>query len=390
MYITRRLSEYRRNPSELTQPPPEGPSSGVLVIHDQHSQIQSTCCFGSCEVVEGNHSGLPLTQNLKLAVLFNSGGDDSTNDPIVFIPVLDKPLSSNCYYAIRRRGKHSGEASTSAKEKDIVSCCLCLTQVPEAKPKQLDPYDTYQQFEIHQKKPSSRYYHATSVAPDGVPPWFLKKKEWTVSYSRSQEFEPRDDAKGLNKEPRSELPALGASVVVGKWYVPFIFVKEKDAKDQIKRSVYYSLTLEQRWEEVFSHENDKSENHDVVVDVEVEVEDEVVKLGGQEITRGVNENGFVWFGVGDRKIGLRSVVVERMKWEEERFGWRSKGEQERAMVVKRLEEKPKDGSFWKSYHCYVLIESFVLKRMDESLVLTYEFRHVDKVKSKWSKLIGAT
>ncbi|CAF2258815.1 BnaA08g24240D [Brassica napus] len=388
MYITRRLSEYRRYPSELTQPPPEGPSSGVLVIHDQHSQIQSTCCFGSCEVVECNHSGLPLTQNLKLAVLFNSGGDDSTNDPIVFIPVLDKPLSSNCYYAIRRRGKYSGEASTSAKEEDIVSCCLCLTQVPEAKPKQLDPYDTYQQFEIHQKKPSSRYYHATSVAPDGVPPWFLKKKEWTVSYSRSQEFELRDDGKGLNKELRSELPALGASVVVGKWYVPFIFVKEKDAKDQIKRSVYYSLTLEQRWEEVFSHENDKSENHDVVVDVEVE--DEVVKLGGQEITRGVNENGFVWFGVGDRKIGLRSVVVERMKWEEERFGWRSKGEQERAMVVKRLEEKPKDGSFWKSYHCYVLIESFVLKRMDESLVLTYEFRHADKLKSKWSELVGAT
>ncbi|KAJ4904538.1 hypothetical protein Rs2_18489 [Raphanus sativus] len=302
MYITRRLSEYRRNPSELTQPPPEGPSSGVLVIHDQHSQILSS-----------------------YVLLWLVGGDDSTNDPIMFIPVLDKPMSSNCYYAIRRRGKHSGEASTSAKEEDIVSCCLCLTQVPEAKPKQLDPYDIYQQFEIHQKKPSSRYYHGTSVAPDGVPPWFLKKKEWTVVYS--------------------------------EWYVPFIFVKERDAKDQIKRSVYYSMTLEQRWEEVFFHENDKSENHDVVVDVEVE--DKVVKLEGQETTR------------------------------EERFGWTSKVDQERAMVVKRL-EKPKDGSFWKSYHCYVLIESFVLKRMDESLVLTYEFRHVDKVKSKWSKLVGAT
>lgn len=126
MYITRRLSEYRRNPSELTQPPPEGPSSGVLVIHDQHSQIQSTCCFGSCEVVECNHSGLPLTQNLKLAVLFNSGGDDSTNDPIVFIPVLDKPLSSNCYYAIRRRGKYSGYDFYSSKSEKVESWIFFL------------------------------------------------------------------------------------------------------------------------------------------------------------------------------------------------------------------------------------------------------------------------
>lgn len=233
---------------------------------------------------------------------------------------------------------------------------------------------------IHQKKPSSRYYHATSVAPDGVPPWFLQKKEWTVDYSRFQDFELRDDAKGLNKELRSELPGLGMSIEVGKWYVPFMFVNERDVKDQFKRSMYYSLTLEQRWEEIFSYENEESENYDVVVDVEVETE--VVKLEGKEIERGVEANGFVWFGVGDKKIGLGSVVVERMKWEEERFGWTCKGYQERAMSVRRL-EKSEDGCFWKSYHCYVLIESFVLKRMDDCLVLTYEFTHVDKLKSKW-------
>ncbi|CAH2037918.1 unnamed protein product [Thlaspi arvense] len=369
--------KYQRKPSELTQPPPDGPSSGILVIHDQ-APILTTRCFGSYVVVDSSVSGLPFPQNFKLAVSFNSGGDDSTRDPIVFIPVLDKPLSSNCYYAIRRRGKHSGEASASAKEEDLVSWCCCITQVREAKPRQLDPYDTYQQFEIHQKKPSSRYYHATSVAPDGVPPMFLKKKEWSVEYSRSQEFELRDDAKGLNTELRSELPALGTRIVVGKWYVPFVFVKERDPKDQIKTSMYYSMTLEQRWEEVFSCENDKSEDFDVVVDVEVK--DEAVKLEGQEMGRGVDANGFVWFGVGDKKVGLGSLVVERMKWVEERFGWTGKGDQK--MAVKRL-EKPKDGSFWKSYHCYVLIESFVLKRRDESLVITYEFRHVDKVKNKW-------
>lgn len=258
--------------------------------------------------------------------------------------------------------------------------CFCSSYVPEAKSKELDPYDIYQQFMIHQKKPSSRYYYATSVAPDGVPPWFLKQKEWTVEYSRFQDFELRDDAKGLNKELRYELPDLGMSVVVGKWYIPFIFVKEREVEDQVKRSMYYSMTLEQRWEEVFSYENEKSENRDVVVDVELEAE--VVKLEGQEVARGVDRNGFVWFGVGDEKIGLGSVVVERMKWEEERFGWTSKGDQEQAMAVKRL-EKSKDDSFWRSYQCYVLIESFVLKRMDGSLVLTYEFTHFDKLKTKW-------
>ncbi|CAE5957380.1 unnamed protein product [Arabidopsis arenosa] len=380
MYITRRLSEYRRNPAELTQPPPEGPNSGILVIQDQDSKTRVTCCFSSWLVVDSSLSGLPLPQNLKLAVTFNIGGDDSTRDPVVFIPVLDKPLSSNCYYAIKRHGKHSGEASGSAKEEDKVSCCFCIRQVAEAKPKQLDPFDIYQQFEIHQKKPSSRCYYATSVAPDGVPPWFLKRKEWTVECLRSQDFKLSDDAKGLNTELRAKLPGLSMSTVVGKWYVPFIFVKERDAKDQVKNSMYYSMTLEQRWKEVFSYENDKSENCDVVVDVELDTE--VVKLEGQEIARGVEANGFVWFGVGEKKIGLGSVVVERMKWEEERFGWTGKGDKERSMTVKRL-EKSTDGSLWKRYHCYVLIESFVLKRMDKSLVITYEFTHVDKLKTKW-------
>ncbi|EFH69013.1 predicted protein [Arabidopsis lyrata subsp. lyrata] len=355
MYVTRRLSEYQRNPAELTQPPPDGPNSGILVIQDQHSQTHP-CCFGLCLVVDSFLSGLPLPQNLKLAARFNAGEDDATCDPVLFIPVLGKPLSSNSKRLLVGKRKTESPAAFAS-------------YVPEGKPKQLDPYDMYQQFMIHQKKPSSRYYYATSVAPDGVPPWFLKKNKWTVEYSRFQDFELRDDAKGLNTELRTELLGLGMSVVVGKWYVPFIFVKERDVEDQIKRSMYYSMTLEQRWEEVFSYENDKSENRDVVVDVELDTE--VVKVDGQEIARGVEANGFVWFGVGEQKIGLGSVVVERMKWEEERFGWTGKGDQERSMTVERV-EKSTYGSFWKSYHCYVLIESFVLKRMDKSLVLTYD------------------
>lgn len=274
------------------------------------------------------------------------------------------------------------EASANAKEEDRVPCFFCFSYVPEAKPQHADPYDIYQQFEIHQPKSLSRNYFATSVAPDGVPPEFLKRKYWTVEYSTSEDFGLADDAKGIYTKLRSELPSdLNTSVVVGRWYVPFIFIKERDAKDQLKSSTYYSMTLYQRWEEVYSCENAYNENREVVVNVVVETE--AMKLEGQEIgkkTRNEDENGVVWFEVADKRLGLRSVVIERMKWEEERFGWKSDSQRS---VVKRSERFNGGGSNWKSYRCYVLVESFVLQRMDESLVLTNEFKHVDKLRSKW-------
>ncbi|CAN6901983.1 unnamed protein product [Brassica oleracea] len=379
MYVTRRLSEYQRNPLELEQRPSEGPNSGVLVIQDEESRPLS--CFGLC--YGQDLKGLPFPQNAKLTVSY-SDGDDSYHDPVLFIPVLDQPLSSNCYYVIIRRGKHSGEASASAKEEDRVPCCFCFNYVPEAKPRQADPYDIYQQFEIHQRK--SYYYSATSVSPDGVPPWFLKRKNWRVGYSTSQDFGLIDDAKGINTMRRSKLPGdFNTSVVVGKWYVPFIFVKERDAKAQIKISTYYSMTLRQSWEEVYSCWKVDYNEQDREVVVDVEVESELVKLEGQVIgkeTRGVDENGVVWFEIAGRKIGLRSMVVERMKWEEERFGW-SKETDDIKSRIKRSEIFDGNAMLWQSYKCYVLVESFELKRMDGSLVLTFEFRHVDKLKSKW-------
>ncbi|AEE29024.1 hypothetical protein (DUF1262) [Arabidopsis thaliana] len=386
MYVTRRLSEYQKKPSELKLLPPEGPNSGIMVIQDEESQ--ATCCFGSC--YEGRLKGLPFPQNVKLNAAYTSGGGEHQTThltPVVFIPVLDQPLSSNLYYVLQRRGKHTGKASASATEEERVSSCFCFSYIPDAKPQEADPYDIYQQFEIHQRRSSSRYYSATSVASDGVPPNYLKRKDWWVSYSTSHDFGLRDDAKGINTKLRldSELTSLGKSIEIGKWYVPFIFVMEGDVKDQMNKSTFYSVTLQQRWEEVFFCENIGNEHFEVVVDVDVETES--VKLEGQETNlREDSGDGVVWFSVlrdekDDKKIGLGSVVVERMKWEEERFGWLNEaGERSN---IKRSERFEGGSSHWKSYRCYVLIESFELTRMDGSLVLTYEFRHVDKLKSKW-------
>ncbi|KAL0797766.1 hypothetical protein Bca101_052940 [Brassica carinata] len=382
MYVTRHLSECQRNYSNVTLP--EGPNSGVLVIQDDESK--PTCCFGSC--YDGELKGLPFPQNAELTVIYRTGNGQSKHtyhDPVLFIPIPGQPLFLNRYYVIKRRGKHSGGASASAFEEDRVPCCFCFSYVPEAKPQEADPYDIYQQFEIHQRRSLSHYNTATSVAPNGIPPLFLKRKYWTVRYSNSQDFGLTDDAKGINAKLRSELPKdVNTSVVVGKWYVPFIFVKEGDAKDQMKNSTYYSMTLKQRWEEVYSCSYNEEES-EVVVDVEVETE--VAKLEGEVINLRGTSCGVVWFSLirderQDKRIGLGSVVVERIKWEEERFGWLNKGDEVRSSI-KRTERFEGGSSHWKSYKCYVLVESFELKRMNGSLVLTYEFTHVDKLKSKW-------
>ncbi|XP_019098978.1 PREDICTED: uncharacterized protein LOC104772451 [Camelina sativa] len=383
MYVTKRLSEYQRNPSELTLLPTEGPNSGVLVIQDEESQ--PTCCFGKCFDCDLN--GLPFPQNTKVTVKYQIGtGDDRIVllDRVALIPVLHQPPSSNHYYVIRRSGKHTGEACVSAKEGDRASCCICFTYVSNATPRPLDPFDIYQQFEIHQKGSSTQKFFATSVASDGIPPRFLRRKGWAVSFSSSQDYGLIDDAKGVDVKLRYELPDIYKGVVVGKWYVPFLFVKEGDAKDQMKKFMYYSVTLHQRFEEVFFCQNVDNKHCEVVVDVEVETE--VVKLEGEKIaseTKGVDSDGVVWFNVSvTEKIGLGSVVLERMKWEEERFGWSKKGDQMKSSI-KRSEKFEGGGPHWKSFRCYVLVETFELKRTDGSLVLTYEFRHVDKLKSKW-------
>ncbi|CAN8312144.1 unnamed protein product [Cochlearia groenlandica] len=376
MYVTRLLSEYRKNITESKQTAPEGPNSGVLIIQDEESK--PTSCFGS--YYAPTLKGLPFPQNAEVTTehSFKVRKIKVVNrDPTIFIPVLDQPLSSNRYYAVKGSGKNSGKASANAKEEDKVPCCIFFKHVPEAKPQEADPNDIYQQFEINQPKPMSTKYFAKSVAPNGIPPEFLKIKYWTAAYApyaKSQDYGLRDDAKGIDSKLRGALTSdLNTSVAVGKWYVPFIFVSDGDVKEQIKRSTYYNMNLYQRWEEVYSCENAHGDNREVVVNVEVEAE-----VGSK--TRSVDGNGIVWFGVANKKVGLKSAVVDRMKWEEERFGWKSDPQ---GAIVKRSERFNGVGLKWKKYRCYVLVESFVLRRRDDSLVLTFELRHVDKLRTKW-------
>ncbi|WRX15447.1 Protein of unknown function DUF1262 - like 2 [Theobroma cacao] len=345
MYVTRPLSMYKKFPSTLALPPPEGPNSGILVILDE--EAEPTCCFGLCKSHELD--GLPFPQNKKIELRYSSGSGQHEHvyhKPVAFIPVLDQPLSSNRYYVLKPRGRHKGGG-----------------------------------------------FVAKSVAPDGVPPKFLRRKGWGVSISTPHGFR-LGEALGLDTALRARLPEFNVPlsckssepVVVGKWYCPFIFIKDGRPKDQMARSMYYEMTLEQRWEQIYACDN--GYNEDNVATVDVTVEREVVRVDGMEVLQNIGRemlDGVMWFRSsnqvgGEVAVGLSMAIFERMKWEQERFGWTSGNEtQER---IKRVEESGRDGG-WNKFGCYVLVERFVLRRIDGSLALTYDFKHTHHIRSKW-------
>ncbi|XP_015894258.3 uncharacterized protein LOC107428267 [Ziziphus jujuba] len=396
MYVTRPLSVYRKSPALLSEPPPEGPNSGILVIQDEEAMPRK--CFGLCETEKLRE--LPIPQNKSLELYYAQGIYWMRSlhfNNVFFVPVLDQPLSSNLYYAIHPSGKDRGEALTSSDEDNLGACCFC-SYGPDVPPRPLDHHNKYQQMEIclegRTLNPMGCKFSAKSAA--GYPPQFLGRNWWKLTISSSPGYD-LGEAAGLDAVLRARLPnfdfPLGDKkskpVVVGKWYCPFMFVKErtpKTLKDEMNRLMYYEMTLEQNWELIFAIENNGcSEGKTLVVDVDVQ--SELVLVGGREAVvdeRNVGD-GFLWFrsfsNLGEEtSVGLSLAIVERMKWEQERVGW-IVGD-EKKVRVKKAEEHRGLGE-WKKFGCYVLTERFVLKRMNGNLVLTHDFKHTHQVRSKW-------
>ncbi|KAK4834848.1 hypothetical protein QYF36_001345 [Acer negundo] len=402
MYVTRPLSVYKKFPEALQSLPPEGPNSGILVILDE--EAEPTSCFGTCKSNQLPELPFPQNKNLKTTYTTSSGtgnGSSTSYNKVVFIPVLNQPLSSNLYYAIQPRGSHIGEAFESSREEDKATCCFCSI-FSDVNPQPFDPKNHFQQFEIIPKKRRG-YFTAKSVDPDSFPPSFLRRKGWNLEAKTAHNLELQE-APGLDMELRFRLPDFdnlplsnkqsSKPVIVGKWYIPFIFIKEGTLKDQMTRSMYYETILEQRWEQIFECDNNNGHNKDNIVVVNVSIEREVVSLIGgdqKETTVMMSDHdhhekrvvdGVMWFKSSRSEVGLRSEIIERMNWEEERFGW-VRGN-ERQVSVKR-EEQFGGGSVhgWKKFGCYMLVERFVLKRMDGSFLLTYDFKHTHHIRSKW-------
>ncbi|XP_073135423.1 uncharacterized protein [Henckelia pumila] len=385
MYVTRPISQLRRSP-ELVSENPVGPNSGYLAIQDEESETYS--CFGSCK--NRTLEELPFPQNKELIVRYTRGSGEhrrTSLNPVFLIPVLNQPLYRNRYYAIVPHGKHKGEAFTCSAEEDKVTCCFCRC-ISDVRPRPSDPRNIYQQIDIVPYEAlcrASACFTAKPLASDGFPPTFFRREGWTMRTKTPKYFE-LGQARGLDGTLRARLPQLSLSRsehVVGKWYCPFIFVKEGSLRDQVERSMYYEMTLEQRWERIFTCQNNGGTS--VVMAVSL-AKEEVFVNGKKGVMNERNAiDGIVWFtssgnSGGEMSFGLRVEILQRMKWEQERGGWI--GGEEKEAKIKKTEEFNDVGG-WKEFGCYVLVERFRLKRMDGSLAMEYDFKHFHQIKALW-------
>lgn len=261
-----------------------------------------------------------------------------------------------------------------------MSYCCSRRIIEDVEPTPFDYRDEYQQFEICSDGDVD--FYANPIVPHSFPPSFLRCKFHL--FVKNKRVHRLNDAQGIDDSLRMRLPELNSTrIIIGKWYTPFVFVKgEGPVKVQMEKSLFYTITLEKYWQNIYSWENDGSKSGNVIA-MNVSIQREVNFLFGMEAVKdgGMDNEGFVWFrssvnGHGHVSVGLSLAIVERMRWLEQSAGW--------ADGVERLEKVETAGeSGWKRFDCYVLVESFALRRMDGTLVLNCDFRHTHHIQTRW-------
>ncbi|KAL6598544.1 hypothetical protein ACP70R_046243 [Stipagrostis hirtigluma subsp. patula] len=348
MYTTAPLSLFRSHPEAASRSPPEGQNSGYLVLKsadDDAEDYEAFCCGDAKGVWE-----LPFPQNRVLNV--HDGDDD---EAVVFMEII----------------------STCSREEDVTTDCFCRC-IRNAEPRPFDPADVYQQMEIVQHRRGE--FTARAVADDGIPSTLYRGKYWKVYSSKSKKFD-LVEAPGLDAALRSRQLAgatpLGdtfpaaATTTVGRWYCPFFLIKEGNVvpRQQMSRSAFYEVVLEQRWEPVpeQGHGVPKLASKTAFIGGSVEAKQEP-----QSPRRG---DAYVWFraaaaaAAAGQRFGVCTSVWERMLSEEHNGGW----------VDKEDEEEEESG---KVSGGEVLVERFLMKRMDGSVAMVFDFVHLDKVRAK--------
>ncbi|KAI3863301.1 hypothetical protein MKW92_019783 [Papaver armeniacum] len=281
-------------------------------------------------------------------------------------------------YVITASGKYKGQTCTCSREEDMTVCCFCNV-VKDVKPRVFDHRDIYQQVEVLKK--------------DVVIVLNLRTG-WRLSTSSSYDCQ-LDEALGLDVSLRTRLPPEpvhqmsskdSTPVVVGEWYCPLLFIREGIPKEQMKNSLFYKMTLEQSWEEIYSCENFNSAGN--FVSVNMTLQKETIRLFGNEAKNNSAQSGdgFIWYrhvnsNTEGSELGLSAAIVEKMKWVQQQGGYEIEGEN-RDVTVERI-EKFEGGNEWKGFRFFVLVERFALRRMDGTLVLTCDYKHTHQTRSKW-------
>lgn len=258
-------------------------------------------------------------------------------------------------------------------------------------PKPFDHRDINQQFEIRTYQNGT--FYALPVAGDGHPPKFLRRKGWEVYTTHSFKLNLQE-AEGIHNSSLTQLPELdfpqlpkrSTPIITGRWYCPFVFVKERTSlKEQMQKSLFYELTLKKWWEKIYSGENDGGR---CAVVISAKVKRLVTLVYGMEAEKENRDldDGFVWFGVkgefSKRKasVGLNLGVYEKLRWVQESRGWFDGGVSD-VRVDGRREINSENG--WTRFGCYVLVESFVFRKLDGSLLINFNFKNIDRIECKF-------
>ncbi|CAA7407124.1 unnamed protein product [Spirodela intermedia] len=102
MYVTRPLSLYKASNGAASEPPPEGPHSGYLVIQDEayEAQAEMIGCCGMRKDQGLRNLLFPQNRLLTADMVFKA----------FLVPVPGMPLSANRYYVIHPKGKMQGSS----------------------------------------------------------------------------------------------------------------------------------------------------------------------------------------------------------------------------------------------------------------------------------------
>ncbi|KAL8161406.1 hypothetical protein V2J09_012895 [Rumex salicifolius] len=168
-------------------------------------------------------------------------------------------------------------------------------------------------------------------------------------------------------------------VVVGKWYWPFMFIK-----DQLTPKERVNKFIAAMGPDLYCNNDQNVAGSKNAVFVDVAVPNECVTVAEADAIQQDNdhESKVVWFSTMDERAraGLSSLIAERMKWKEERVGWISnEGNQEKVLKVEEFGGVRR----WARYGCYILVERYVLRRIDGTVFLTYSFNPTHQIRSKW-------
>jgi hypothetical protein len=369
MYLTKPLSLFKSQPEAALEPPPEGRNSGYLVV--KGAADEETRLWGLLADRRVRELPFPQDRVLKVQYTVSTGQSTATyQESVVFVPVPDQPLASNRYYAVIAKGKRKGLVRACSREEDMATCCFCRC-ISDVAPRPFHPADVYQQVEIVQRRRG--WFTARAVASDAFPSSILRHKYWEVYASKNKKFH-LGEALGLNAAALRTrqlavadsfpVAATAAAAAVGKWYSPFFLVKEASVtpREQMERSAFYEVTLEQRWEPAVHPAGggvSKIASKKALIGGIVEAEQESLNLR--------HGDAYMWFRAAatGQMVGVCTSMWERMRWEQCRGGWVDE-EEDAGQVA--------GGS--------VLVERFVVKRLDGSVVVAFDFVHFNKVGAK--------